>query len=185
MSRWYEGFACYGKPQAIMSQISNLVYRYNLGKYVPVARVEKKARGGQFYLFLAIDSPVIGEVPQEVRSQLYNILPALRTSLKKPFMFEEIRPFVGAEHDIRDYAGRIPYLWKSDPLVSDDDPFDLDTPIQPLSDRENGEDFLVRTQNYDHLLFWLSAVGSGSRDIFRRTCQAIGLDTNGIESRHA
>ncbi|HEU5380376.1 MAG TPA: hypothetical protein VFV38_33550 [Ktedonobacteraceae bacterium] len=99
-------------------------------------------------------------------------------------MFEQIKPMVGAEHDVNDYVVRIPYHWNSDLLITDD-PFDLDALMQPLSDRDYGEDFLVRSQSYDHLLFWLSAVGSGSRDIFRRTCQAIGLDTNGIESRHA
>src|SRR5205809_4608706 len=104
MPRWYKGFYCYGKPQKVVEDIRKMVHWNHLGNIVPVVRVEKQAKHGRFLLFLAIESAVLGEIPEHAKSALlYH--PILKTPIPKPsFNYEEIRTTVGAELDVHNYA---------------------------------------------------------------------------------
>jgi hypothetical protein len=135
---------------------------------------------GNFIFFVCIDSPTPGEIPEKIQSTLFQ-LSFFGSPLPGSLTYEVIRKMVGGELDVHDYVRRIPFTtWQQ--LISDDDPFDLS---QPAASKQGSEtEILVRSQRYDRLLFWLSAYGSGSREVFLRACQTLGLDQEGVESRH-
>lgn len=182
MPRWYRGFDCYGKPESVVENIGKLVQRNNLSNVVPVVRVEKQAGHGQFLLFLAIESPIVGEIPERVQSTLLH-LPILKKPYLEPFTYEEIRSTVGAklEFDVHNYAQSIPYPYKRFQSFSDENPFDVLDKIPEQS--VDVDSILNRTRHYDQLMIWASANGSGSWNTFQNACQTLGLDNDGFTSR--
>ncbi|MEF3274071.1 MAG: hypothetical protein K6356_06645 [Chloroflexus sp.] len=171
MPRWYKGFHCSGlKPQRLINQLALLIQRYDLGDLVPVIRVEKQAGPGGYYFFLAIESPVVGQIPEKVQELLFqNAL--LRDAIEQPFTFNEIRSMVSAEHIVHDYVRLIPYVLPCLPPVSD--PFD--EPIEEMAVEEVARsNILLQTQQYDRLLSWLSATGQGSWQLFQQAWQTLG-----------
>lgn len=177
MPRWYMGFRCYGKPQMILGDITKVVQRNNLGNIVPVVKVERSVQHGPFYLFAAIESSALGEVPGVVQSTLLH-LPALKTRLPGFFTFEEIRGMVEGELDVHNYAPTIPY--KHSQSLLDESPFDV---VGEILDQHNEDDTLMQTQRHDRLMLWASAAGWGSWRTFRGACQILGLDRDGSQSR--
>ncbi|NJK82062.1 MAG: hypothetical protein HC914_20285 [Chloroflexaceae bacterium] len=146
------------------------VQQNDLGHLVPVVRVEKRAGRGGYYLFLAIESSVIGEVPEEVQSSLLRFH-LLGHALDQPFTFDEIRQMVGAEHAVHDYVRLIPYVR---PLAAPaSDPFE-ETGVEELEKVVASNDIAMQTQQYDHLLGWLSSTGQGSWQVFQNTWQVLG-----------
>lgn len=183
MPRWYKGFQCRGNSQTVVEEIRRVVHWHNLGSIVPVVRLEKQegthTKRGQFWLFLAIESPNTGEIPEKVQSTLLHI-PVLKRPESVPFTYEHIQTMVGPEHEVHNYARSIPYMPKDAQHVSIDDPFDEVDKIPDQSDTV--ELILTNTQSYDRLLLWLSAIGSGTWQTFRNVCQAFGLDQEGSQS---
>lgn len=179
MPRWYLGFRCWAKNRQILAnQFADQVQQHNLGKYIPVMRVEKGKKRGEFYLFLAIESDTTSKLPDAVQ----NILPhlsSLGTPLKKSdgFVFEsfsldQIRTMVGVEHTVRDYALLIPYSAQKTPELSD--PFAFQEQ-GVLSCEDDPEEIFLRSRRYERLLIWISATGSGSWQSFQNACYALGL----------
>lgn len=184
MPRWYKGFQCRGNVQATIKAIRKVVQRHKLGSMVPVLRTEKlegkRTKYQKFWLFLAIESPNIGELPEKVQSTLLHV-PALRRPEREPFTYEQIQTMVGPEHEVHNYARSIPYHPHTAKNLAYADPFDQDDTIP---DQNNQEDnILDRTKRYDQLMLWLSAIGSGSWYMFRSACQTLGLDYDGSQSR--
>jgi hypothetical protein len=172
MPRWYKGFQCAGvRPQVLVDQLAVQVQRNDLGHLIPVVRAEKRAGRGGYYLFLAIESSAIGQVPEEVvRSSLLHFH-LLGHALDQPFTFDEIRQMVGAEHSVHDYVRLIPYA--RPPLQLTSDPFE-ETGVEELEKVVVSDDVAVQTQRYDRLLGWLSATGQGSWQVFQKTWQILG-----------
>jgi hypothetical protein len=155
-----------------VDKISEQVQQYNLSKFVPLVRVEKGARRQTFYFFLAIESLQLGEIPTEVESNLLR-LPFFKYPIKgnPSFTYEQIKPMVGIAHNVYDYTNPIPY--QSVQKVTYDNPFDLiaSTPInQSLPDIE------ALSHRYEQLLYWLSALGSGTWESFKKACDALRLE---------
>lgn len=170
MPRWYKGFRCGGiKPETLVERIEKQVQQNDLGHLVPVVRLEKRARPNGYYLFLGIESPVIGQIPEAVQSLLL-CSPSIGDPIPEPFTFDQIRSMVGAEHSVRDYVRLIPYIRHSPSPVSD--PFEE-------SDREEKtvacDEIASRTQQYDRFLAWLSATGQGSWQVFQHALQSLGI----------
>ena len=168
----------------IIEDIRKIIQWYKLGSMVPVLRIEKlegkRARQQKFWLFLAVESPNIGEIPEEVKSRLLHI-PALSRPEKEPFTYEQIQPMAGPEHEVYNYARSIPYISHATQNLIYVDPFDQDDTVPDQSEQEDS--ILDRTKRYDQLMLWLSAIGSGSWHMFRSACQALGLDYDGSQSR--
>lgn len=176
MPRWYKGFQCGGvKPQALVDQLALQVQRHDLGHLIPVVRVEKRAGRGGYYLFLAIESPVIGQVPEEVVQSSLLHFHFLGHALDPSFTFDEIRPMVGAEHSVHDYVRLIPYV--RPPALPVSDPFE-EAGAEAIEKAVASDEIAARTQRYDRLLGWLSATGQGSWQLFQSTWQNLG----GVES---
>ncbi|HSH80000.1 MAG TPA: hypothetical protein VLA19_15860 [Herpetosiphonaceae bacterium] len=161
-----------------MTNFSHFVELHDLGHYVPVVRVEKRARPGEFYFFVALEGPVVGEVPPIVDTKLA-LFPLLGTFITDKLSYDDIRGMASTELDTRMYAHRIAY---HPPYISPDaDPFDL-----AASAHDNGhltaDRAVEQTRRHNHLLFWLSAVGTGSLDLFRTTCGLLELASQPAES---
>ena len=172
MPRWYKGFQCGGtRPQHLIDQLAAQIQRYDLGHLIPVVRVERRAGRSGYYLFLAIESPIIGQIPPEIVQSSLLQFHLLGHALDQPFTFDEIRQMVGAEHSVHDYVRLIPYVR---PLVTPtSDPFEkvgVEAPERPVAIDE----IVAHTQRYDRLLNWLSAAGQGSWQIFQNTWQILG-----------
>jgi hypothetical protein len=171
MPRWYKGFSCAGvKPQVLINQLASQVQRYDLGHLIPVVRVEKRAGRGGYYLFLAIESPIIGQIPEAVQSSLLH-LPLLSRSLDQVFTFDEIRRMVGTELSVYDNVRLIPYTRPT--LQPTSDPFKQEL-IKASEKTSASGDAEIQTQCYDHLLYWLSATNRGSWQIFQNAWRILG-----------
>jgi hypothetical protein len=169
MPRWYKGFQC-GRiePQTLVERIKKQVQQNDLGHLIPVVRVEKRPRRGGYYLFLGIESPVIGQVPEEVQPLLRCFL-QIGHALDQPLTFDEIR-LMSAEYSVYDYVRLIPYIRRSLPPASD--PFEeAGTDEETVAHNE----IASQTQQYDRLLTWLSATGQGSWQVFQHAWQSLEI----------
>jgi hypothetical protein len=170
--RWYRGYEKVGNSSQLVHQIGTVVRNWDLGRYIPVVRIEKKATG-RFYFFVAIESTAHGVIPAEV--ERFCSLPFLGRPLPKPFRLDEIRTMVSGELDVQDYARRLPY--RVPELYAFADPFGA--AADPNEDGADSGHVLEDSQAYDRLLMWLSAVGQGSWGTFQGACRALGLDRDG------
>jgi hypothetical protein len=166
--RWYKGFSHQGDPNKLIHLISQKVNEHDFSHFIPLVRIEKKANKKTYYFFIAIDNSLIGELPEQVKKDLM-ILPCFKFPIKGSpcFTYQDIKAMVGAAHDVIDYTNPIPY----NPIktIQDDDPFDIFSVNNQLSSQNN-------SPNYQQLLYWLSSVGYGSLDLFKKTCSILGLD---------
>lgn len=180
MPRWYLGFHCRAKNRQVKAdRFAEQVRQHKLGKYIPVMRVEKGQKSGEFYLFLAIESQAPSELPDAVQKVLPHLrtlgtpIPKTDSPILESFTLEEIRRMVGVEHTVHDYARLIPYVPCKPRMLSN--PFTH----QDLEIAEHDADVerkLLRSRRYDRLLLWLSAAGSGSWQTFQNVCHALGLE---------
>lgn len=174
MPRWYKGFQCGGiHPEALNKQIEGLVQSRDLVMLVPAVRFEKRSSKRGFYLFLAIESSEIGEIPEDVRSSIFRL-----STLGHPvgeFTLDQIRSMVSAEYGFHSYVPLIPYVRPVVPSASN--PFE-ETGTESPEDAVTSNEIASQTQRYDRLLGWLSATGQGSWQLFQSTWQNLG----GVES---
>jgi hypothetical protein len=175
VQRWYKGYKYTGNPKELVEQISKKVQEYNLSPYVPILRLERGAKSRKpFYFFLAIESKDLGEIPSEVSDSNLLKLPVLKIPAapgSPSFTYEQIKSMVGVAHDIHDYTNPIPYQTLQ--KFTNDNPFDsiASPPIhKPSSDVDEF------SQRYEQLLYWLSALGSGTWESFKKACDALGLE---------
>ncbi|MEB3151753.1 MAG: hypothetical protein VKL60_22395 [Sphaerospermopsis sp.] len=173
LQRWYRGFTYRGNPQDMIKQISEQVQRHNLSKSIPLLRVEKNPKPRkEFYFFLAIDSYQLGEIPPEVETNLLQLPLSL---FKRPvpgkniFSYEQIKSMVGVAHDVYNYSTNIPY--KPKVKVTPNNLFEL-TPSQSI----NHTDWVQPSEQSHRLLYWLSTLGSGTWEGFRKSCNTLQLE---------
>ncbi len=172
IQRWYQGFSYSGNPQELVKQISEQVQRHSLGKFVPLLRVEKGAKSRkQFYFFLAVESLQKGNTPTEVQSSLLK-LPFFKYPIKgsPSFSYEQIKSMVGVAHDVYEYTNNIPYQ----PIgqLTCDRPFDL---RETVVINNSFIDIDAMSHRSEQLLFWLSALGSGTWESFKKGCEVLQL----------
>lgn len=172
--RWYKGFSSRKKPQELIEAISKKIQENNLNRLIPLLRLEKGAKSNKpFYFFLAIESLEFGAIPQEVSQSRLLELPYFKKEAvpgKANFTYEQIKPMVGVAHEVLDYTNPIPY---QDPRQRiDDNPFDSFF----LTSEKNASNFEDLSQDYDRLLYWLSALGSGTWESFKKACHLLNLE---------
>ena len=178
MLRWYLGFQAVGNAKDIIERIRAIVRRYHLGRFIPVVRVEKRPRG-QFLVFVGIESPAKGEIPPELEPlfQLHN----LTHPQEYIFTLDQIRRMVSGPMEVQDYAPTIPYL---EPPPLDPDPFGPPSEDEGAAEPESELDAIMdRSQRYERLWLWLSAVGSGNWAAFQKACKALRLEGDGMTAR--
>lgn len=166
LQRWYKGFHGFGRPEALIEKISAAVRNLDVGDFIPVVRVQRRAHG-EFYFFVGIQSEEVGKPPSE--AERFLALPFLGHALPTPFTLADIKGMVGGEMDVHDYGSRIPYRPPRD--------FDLGDPFDTSDADDEGamsRDELVL--HLDRLLLWMSAVGTGSWTSFQNACNALGIE---------
>lgn len=175
ITRWYQGYKCRNKPRELIETISRMVQEKDLSGFVPLLRIEKNARGGKsYYFFLAIESEEIGDIPKSVNdSHLLDLsffkIPAVPGN--SSFSYEQIKSMVGVIHQVKDYTNPIPY--QIERQVQDKDPFDVSVSIfTEVSTLE----LELSSKRYQQLLYWLSAVRSGTWELFKKACQTLELE---------
>jgi hypothetical protein len=174
--RYYLGFCYKGDAQKLIEVISQQINEYDLSKLIPLLRVEKKDRQnkrGEFYFFLAIDkvdNPQFEKKYQDFKDKIL-VLPYFHRQAVKglsQFTYEQIKPMVGNAHDVLDYTNPIPYQ-KNQEKDIESNPFTFDfTPAYLLDKSEE--------KKYQNLLYWLSAIGSCSWQLFKQTCEFLNLE---------
>ncbi|KZL51180.1 hypothetical protein A2T98_03650 [Nodularia spumigena CENA596] len=171
VQRWYTGFSYRGNPQEMIKQISEQVQRHNLSKSIPLLRVEKNPKPRKpFYFFLAIESHQLGEIPPEVKTSLLQLsFFQVPVPGKNIFSYEQIKSMVGVAHDVYSYTTNIPY--KPQVKITADNPFEL-TPLQCI----HHTDWVQPSEESHRLLYWLSTLGSGTWETFRKSCHTLQLE---------
>lgn len=172
VQRWYKGFSYTGNSKRLVEQISEQVQRHNLSKFVPLVRIQKGVKRGMFYFFIAIESFQIGEIPTEIQSILLRLSFFQYPIKGSPGLtYEQIKPMVGAAHDVYDYTNPIPYQPVQE--ITYDNPFNLiiSLPINHIS-----PDIEALSHRYEQLLYWLSVLGSGTWESFKKACDALRLE---------
>ena len=180
MPCWYQAFRCKGDPQKILTIIADQVHQHNLTQFVPVVRLEKKLQqkkrgraSTEFYLFIALESDKVSQVPPVVKLNLFNLLPQMsfvKWQAPKGLDYEEIKKMAGAGFDVYDFTRPIPYHPIED--IRNENPFDwTETPFSKQPDT----DVAVLSLRHERLLYWLSALGSGTWESFKKACHALEL----------
>lgn len=170
----YWAFRTNGSPEVTLQRISTYVQEHNLRRLIPRVCHEKLSRKRgrrEFYIFLATTPEV------ESHSRILELVGhplGLGSPLTEPLTYEAIKKMTGAEYDLEkiDFARHIQYC--APEVIKVDHPFDLSPHAQPDEQKREA---------YNHLLYWLSAKGTGSWQEFRQTCTILKLDQN-AEPRH-
>ncbi|WJI25705.1 hypothetical protein M0644_08180 [Thermosynechococcus sp. B1] len=117
----------------------------------------------------------MGDIPSEVDSFIKDLKEIFFNfpvdKKRNQFTIDDIKPMVGAAHDVQDYTNPIPY--RSQQKIIRESPLDLvdSTNTQNLSD----EQIRQFSTKHEHLLYWLSASGSGTWESFKKTCEILDL----------
>lgn len=176
-TRWYMGFKQKTnklKPEHLIEVISKSVQSGNLVQYLPLLRIEKNPKG-EYYFFVAIESINIGNIPSEVDSFIKDLKEKCFNfpvdKRRNQFTIDQIKPMVGVAHDVQDYTNPIPY--RLQPKTIRESPLIL----VPNSETQSLSDEQIRqfSTKHEHLLYWLSALGSGTWESFKKTCEILGL----------
>jgi hypothetical protein len=163
--RWYLPFYGFGRPVEIVNRISNLVDDYDLAGLVPRICIERRQRNRsrEFYFFLGIHGDSEGQIPREVEPILHYLTTHGYHKLEKALTFSDIKKMTGGEVDItKDFTRRIKY--RPPPAKPQEDPLSFfEEQRQILTDHS--------FEPFNHLLYWLTATGQGSWEIFTSTCK--------------
>jgi hypothetical protein len=175
LQRWYKGFSYRGSSQKLVEQIANQVQQHNLNQIVPGLRIEKKEANSRkkFYFFLAIESTQMGDIPSEVKSNLIEN-PACSRFFKEKFRDKIVDDPNFTYKDIKYMVEGTNIPYQLEEQVSDDNPFDFAASLitsKPYL-QDDGKDF---SHQYERLLYWLSALGAGSWESFKKVCQSLEL----------
>lgn len=170
MERRYVAVQTIGNPSQLISQVSQSIKSLNLAQKMPVIKVEKKARG-QFYLFLALED--MSEA--DMLTQAKTVLRLARISSQPlPCTLEpaQIKSMVSSADIEVESTNALTYksYWKQETRTAFDDLSQLDVPTDFETTR-NAE----MSERYDKLMYWLSAVGTGSWNTFVAACETLGV----------
>lgn len=173
IKRWYQGYKCKKNPKELVEKISQTVQEQDLSDSIRLLRLEKGAKPRKEYcFFLGIESEKAGHIPQKIIDSPLLNLPYFKFSVipgSPSFSYEEIKPMVGVAHQVEDYTNPIPYQVAEQ--IQNDDPFDVSTFTEVST-----LDLELSSKRYQQLLYWLSAVVSGTWELFKKACQTLKLN---------
>lgn len=164
MEPWFQIILSGGNFEQKLQQIATFVTNQRLAPELTAIYVEKKPRG-QFYIFLAVAS----EGPTNKSSNLNTLIGLLGHEYGAIYEYDEIKRMVGGKIETKNFARRLSYRYRFE--ISSSDPFDLASGKRSsVSPAENDQ-----TENFNKLLYWLSATGKGTWTSFQATCKALNL----------
>jgi hypothetical protein len=173
IERRYVGVQAIGRTSVVLEKIQRAVHAYQQTHVIPIIKIEKSARR-QFYVFLAIEG-VEGGLP----AVILDVLKAsgLTSSHFWPLALTEIKSMTSSGEVETHGFTTLSYkpLW--DRNVGD--PYDLsdESPSEASAMSEELQ------QNYDRLLYWLSATAEGNWEMFVHACKALQLAEDARQAR--
>lgn len=160
-------------PNELVPKLFKQLVYFGIEKYFTRVTYEKQAhRQNEYYLFLRLTNAKDDFLPPDVDKRLRNIFSQLhlRREIDRLLTYDEIRKMVSKEIEGQNIRHiRMPHLKRDD----FSDPNLITEPDKPSPSADYG---------YNELLYWLSAMGRGSWDLFKRMCQALGFGANGDEA---
>ena len=161
--------------QIFFNNIEATVRVHKLTKEIQLIKVEKGAKGGQFYYGLGI---VTDDTEQssvdDVEGRLYRFLRhnrSLGTVTPSPggllphlFSEEEIKTFLTGKLEWRNFNYDIRFEIDEDYIWTNESDFRVEHEGEELS-----------SENFDKLLWWASARGGGSYEAFEQACRELDL----------
>ena len=183
--RWYKAVLIKGdhvKRQRIIGEIKNIITDKKLSEHILFMYMENtRNSSSDCYIFILIKSKEHGKFPQEVKDllvkQLCNKVYHFDVNLGENqdlryydqilAFLEKKRKFPIENLKIYNFGITIPYL----PVVSHDD-------LNPFNLRSEGSTAIANSvppENYDHLLYLISSLGSGSWESFRSACNMLQI----------
>lgn len=166
--RWYVAVTARGYPADVVNRIFDCIPKFGLEDFITRVSHERGIRKrGEFYLFLGVSSAAKGSIPAPILSKFRKFLDTLNLWDQGIYLsYEEFEQMASKEMEGRNLRQlRMLEL----PRMPSGDPFTM-TGRQELSDGSS--------QDHEKLLRWLSAVGSGSWNLFQNTCHELGIAMN-------
>lgn len=176
-AKWYRAYQVYGHRDVYINRISALVRQNDLSNIIPCLHTERLKRGqtiGEFYLFIGFSSDVEGEIPWDIE-QLFGTVTL--GHFAGNFRFEQIKSMVSSEIDTTNYVRRIAY--HPPPVLSTEDPLDL-SELETLTEKQGTEELVLAL---NHLLYWISATGSGTWQTFKKAYEKLAAEKVDLEAR--
>jgi len=175
MKRMYFGILAYGKAPIVRQKLQIAITKCHLGLQIPVIKFEKHPRQ-QFYVFLGTD-----DAPDESSKDLINSvmqMSGVSNQLIGWVSESEIRGMATGDIET-DVIGGLRSFYESKWNSFAGDPFtslesNNETTISPEVDKSD---------QFDRLLYWLSATGVGTWSKFANACDAIGLIDDNCNAR--
>lgn len=176
MERWYIALEARQNPEDLYKRFRQMLKNYGLMQLVSRVCYERGAgtnKRSAYYFFVGLDTEQVGHIPSKERKGLYEILSALKLHGEGIYVQpEDIKKMAGNEIEGFNFRQvKVASLPKSSPQ----DPFAKTDNVKPSTTGSS--------ENYNRLLYWLSATQNGTWQQFRATCAALGLDPDGEQSR--
>ena len=169
MTRRYVAVRTVGNPAQIVERIRRVVQERRLTGSIPVVKFERKPRG-EFYVFLAVENTDQIDFPNQVRNVLRDS--GLNEGYLGPLDHDEITSVTGRV-EVETY-GLDALVYRPSWSEESGDPFDLSG---MMSSEEDVHDSL-RGEQYNRLLYWISANAEGTWQTFSRVCEVLELTDN-------
>ena len=175
MPRKYFFTRTVGKTDDVLQKIVNAVTLTATSSTFPLVKLERKARG-EFYVFLAMDSDALFEIPSNLRRHLR--IQRLRFE-DWPLTPEEIKT-MAAQQDI-EIHGFNSLRYRIQSLQDPGDPFAADSDVWRPPPTASPEASVA----YERLLYWISARGEGTWAQFRDAARTLGVAEDRQAARSA
>ncbi len=184
MPRWYMLRSSRGNQENQKDHLRTFISSNRLSEYVPRFSMEKQSAStgkskGEFYLLFTIESEPEGSVPALLNPLFSTSFAGRQISGSEILRYSDFEKFLGKEVETYNVA----YYIKYQARPAEDDTFDLhntNIPVQPV---RNPAQISLQTDKMDKLLYWVSAMGKGSWEAFKKTCTALELNAQGTEAR--
>ena len=171
--RWYRAYRCFGRAAVVVEEVARFVQWRRLADTVVSLRVERQVNGGEFYLFLALETDQWGELPPDVEETLEDCR-SLTQAFGDALTLEDIQGMASGDLQVRALGQCLTYR----ALVQEafEDPFEEEARVLAL-------DAAIPNGAGEKLLWFLSATGAGSWSSLRAAAAALGITSAGLVSR--
>jgi hypothetical protein len=177
---WYKGFYYQGDSQKIIEFMENLVRRKSLYDDVDHILIYPGIDSNrEKCFFLPIQSLKMQDIPPNIQEDVINPLlkkrKLIKEAIKQAFSYNDAIAWVGSQVEVYKFMRHsIPYQ-PAAKIREQRSPFEFNP--QP-SEYHNLKpaDIETKSINCDRLLYWLSAMGSGSWESFKKACDTLQIE---------
>lgn len=162
--RWYRAYRVFGRAPKAVEEVASFVQRHKLTDTVVSLRVERGA-SKEFFLFLTLETEHWGVLPEEIAETLGDCR-CLLQPYDEAYSLEQIQGMASGDLQVRALGQCLEY--RRIVRETHEDPFEVEA-------RVLARDAALPDGAAEHLLWFLSAAGTGSWATFRSACEALGV----------